>query len=75
MVCPQPCDGCWGFRAGKAILRAAQKLAKVRGMEAMRLDCIEGNEPLNAWYEAQGYFLHGTCTDGPYHGLLREKLL
>ena len=44
-------------------------------MEAMRLDCIEGNEPLNAWYEAQGYFLHGTCTDGPYHGLLREKLL
>ena len=61
--------------AGKAILRAAQKLAKVRGMEAIRLDCIEGNEPLNAWYEAQGYFLRGTCTDGPYHGLLREKLL
>ena len=43
--------------AGKAILRAAEKLAKVRGMEAIRLDCIEGNEPLNAWYEAQGYFL------------------
>lgn len=61
--------------AGKAILREAEKLAKVRGMEAIRLDCIEGNEPLNAWYEAQGYFLRGTCTDGPYHGLLREKLL
>lgn len=61
--------------AGKAILRAAQKLAKVRGMEAIRLDCIEGNEPLNAWYESQGYFPCGTCIDGPYHGILREKLL
>ena len=61
--------------AGKAILRAAQKLAKAQSMEAIRLDCIEGNEPLNAWYEAQGYFLRGTCTDGPYHGLLREKPL
>ena len=61
--------------AGKAILREAEKLAKVRGMEAIRLDCIEGNEPLNAWYESQGYFPCGTCIDGPYHGLLREKLL
>ena len=61
--------------AGKAILREAEKLAKVRGMEAIRLDCAEGNARLNAWYEAQGYFLRGTCTDGPYHGILREKLL
>ena len=50
--------------AGKAILREAQKLAKVRGMEAIRLDCIEGNEPLNAsWYGGAGLFspryLHG----------------
>ena len=61
--------------AGKAILREAEKLAKVRGMEAIRLDCIEGNEPLNAWYESQGYFPCGTCIDGPYNGILREKLL
>ena len=61
--------------AGKAILREAEKLAKVRGMEAIRLDCAEGNEPLNAWYESQGYFPCGTSIDGPYHGLLREKLL
>ena len=61
--------------AGKAILREAEKLAKVRGIEAIRLNCAEGNARLNAWYEAQGYFLRGTCTDGPYHGLLREKPL
>ena len=47
--------------AGKAILREAEKLAKVRGMEAIRLDCAEGNARLNAWYEAQGYFPCGTC--------------
>ena len=51
--------------AGKAILREAEKLAKVRGMEAIRLDCIEGNEPLNAWYESQGYFPCGTCIRRP----------
>ena len=51
--------------AGKAILREAEKLAKVRGMEAIRLDCAEGNARLNAWYEAQGYFLCGTCTRRP----------
>ena len=61
--------------AGKAILREARKLASSRSMESMRLDCADDNTRLNAWYEAQGYFLRGTCTDGPYHGLLREKLL
>ena len=39
--------------AGKAILREAEKLAKVRGMEAIRLDCAEGNARLNAWYECR----------------------
>ena len=61
--------------AGKAILREARKLASSRSMESMRLDYADGTARLNAWYESQGYFLRGTCTDGPYHGLLREKLL
>ncbi|MEI3079559.1 MAG: GNAT family N-acetyltransferase [Oscillospiraceae bacterium] len=61
--------------AGKAILREAEKLAGSRGMEAMRLDCADDNTRLNAWYESQGYFPCGTCIDGPYHGILREKLL
>ena len=51
--------------AGKAILREAEKLAKVRGMEAIRLDCAEGNARLNAWYESQGYFPCGTCIRRP----------
>ena len=61
--------------AGKAILREAEKLAKPHGMEVMRLDCADDNTRLNAWYESQGYFPCGTCIDGPYHGILREKLL
>ena len=65
--------GCPG--AGKTVLRAAETLAKAQRMEAMRLDCIEGNEPLNRWYEAQGYLPRGACTDGSYHGVLRAKPL
>ena len=61
--------------AGKAILREARKLASSRSMESMRLDCADDNMRLNAWYESQGYFPCGTCIDGPYHGLLREKPL
>lgn len=61
--------------AGKAILREARKLAKPHGMEVMRLDCADDNTRLNAWYESQGYFPCGTCIDGPYNGILREKLL
>ena len=61
--------------AEKAILREAEKLARQHGMEVMRLDCADDNTRLNAWYESQGYFPCGTCIDGPYHGILREKLL
>ena len=61
--------------AGKAILREARKLASSRSMERMRLDCADDNTRLNAWYESQGYFPCGTCIDGPYNGILREKLL
>lgn len=61
--------------AGKSILREAERLAGTQGMQAVRLDCAEDNEALNAWYEEQGYLPAGTCTDGPYHGVLREKIL
>ena len=51
--------------AGKAILREAEKLAKVRGMEAIRLDCAEGNARLNAVVRGAGQFspryLHKTA--------------
>ena len=60
---------------GSVMLREAQRLAKAGGMQAMRLDCAEDNARLNGWYEAQGYLPCGTCTDGPYRGILREKTL
>lgn len=59
--------------AGKTILRETEKLARERGLQAVRLDCAVENRALNAWYEAQGYLPAGTCTDGPYLGRLREK--
>lgn len=59
--------------AGKAILRETENLAQERGLQAVRLDCAVENRALNAWYEGQGYFPAGFCTDGPYHGQRREK--
>ena len=59
--------------AGKAILRETEKLARERGLWAVRLDCAVENDKLNAWYEEQGYLPAGFCTDGPYHGQRREK--
>lgn len=61
--------------AGSAMLHFIGDLARSRGKEYVRLDCIVGNGKLNAWYESQGYLQAGTTTDGEYRGVLREKKL
>ena len=59
--------------AGRAFLACAEDCARKRGLDRLRLDCYEGNEGINAYYEGLGYLPAGLCTDGPYHGVLREK--
>ena len=59
--------------AGRTYLAEAESLAKAHGVQAMRLDCAEDNAELNAWYEALGYVPAGTCQDGVYRGIRREK--
>ena len=61
--------------AGAAFLQEAEALARRNGAKTMRLDCAQDNIRLGVWYEAQGYLPAGTCAEGPYHGLLREKQL
>lgn len=61
--------------AGSELLEDIEALARSRGRTRVRLDCAVDNGPLNRWYEARGYYPVGGCTDGPYVGTLREKVL
>lgn len=58
---------------GAELVRFAEGYAKERGKEFLRLDSAVDNAPLARYYEAMGYPASGTCDDGAYHGLLREK--
>ena len=61
--------------AGRVILRDVETLARETGKNVLRLDCIRSNEAINRFYERAGYLACGECTDGLYHGILREKRL
>ncbi|MBO7703426.1 MAG: GNAT family N-acetyltransferase [Solobacterium sp.] len=61
--------------AGSLMLEELEKKAMEDGKVSMRLDCGIDNTFLNSYYESRGYVRKGTCVDGPYEGILREKLL
>ena len=61
--------------AGTQFLQCAERYARSLGKQALRLDSGANNPGLTAYYEGQGYRPCGTCTEGPYHGILREKKL
>lgn len=62
--------------AGGRLLDWAEKLARERGLTALRLDCAANNASLNEYYEKKGFRLcQGQCVDGPYVGNKREKTL
>lgn len=61
--------------AGRTLLQCVERLARKSGIEALRLDCAADSEALNRFYEAAGYLPRGVCSEGEYHGILREKLL
>ena len=61
--------------AGGELLEAIEAMARARGKTRVRLDCAVDNAFLNQYYGARGYRPAGRCTDGPYRGTLREKVL
>ena len=61
--------------AGIMLLKYSEKYAKENGFEKMCLDSAVGNEKLENFYTKQGYKAVGTCIDGAYKGILREKKL
>lgn len=58
---------------GSLFLARAEDYARERGVDRLRLDCYVDNAEINAYYEKLGYHPAGTCVDGEYHGILREK--
>ena len=61
--------------AGSVFLERMETYAKLNGMDYMRLDSAVGNEPLKYYYAVRGYTPCGTCVDGLYEGILRQKAL
>lgn len=61
--------------AGRELLRRCEDLGRRLGKTYLRLDCAVDNEPLNRYYQEQGYLPAGECIDGAYSGTLRQKRL
>lgn len=61
--------------AGRQMLAFCEQLSRQEGRQVVRLDCQQGNEKLNAFYEAMGYRYIGPMVDGEYEGIKREKAL
>ena len=59
--------------AGTILLERIEAYAQDSGIPRLRLDSIEGNIIVSSYYERRGYVPVGKCTDGAYHGILREK--
>lgn len=47
---------------GAAVLAWAAGVARERGLEALRLDCVASNDRLRAYYEAAGFIHRGDVT-------------
>ena len=60
---------------GSIFLELAEEYAKTEGMEYFRLDSADDNAFLESYYTARGYEAVGTCVDGLYSGILRQKKL
>ena len=61
--------------AGKQMLGFCEELSRREGRSVVRLDCQQGNEKLNAFYEVLGYRYVGPMVEGEYEGFKREKQL
>jgi len=61
--------------AGSIFLDYAEKYAASEGKQFFRLDSADDNEFLTRYYSSRGYVPAGSCVDGPYTGILREKKL
>lgn len=60
---------------GGTFLEELERYAAEQGKAWFRLDSADDNETLEAYYTSRGYEPAGTCVDGLYTGILRQKKL
>ncbi len=60
---------------GSIFLQEAESYTKQQGKTYLRLDSAVGNRTLENYYTSRGYREAGTCVDGLYKGILRQKKL
>ncbi len=60
---------------GAYFLECAAEYAAQLGKEYLRLDSAVDNPALAHYYERHGFLPAGECSDGPYHGILRQREL
>ena len=60
---------------GSIFLQMAEDYTAQMGKTYMRLDSAIGNKNLEQYYTSRGYVEAGRCSDGLYHGILRQKKL
>lgn len=61
--------------AGSAFLQFAGEYALNKGKKYLRLDSAADNASLARYYSSHGFVSAGTCTEGGYKGILRQKEL
>ena len=64
-----------GSKTGTFFLQLAEDYAAAEGYTWFRLDSADDNETLERYYAERGYLPAGTCVDGLYRGILRQKKL
>ena len=60
---------------GTIFLKYAEEYALQQKKRYFRLDSAIDNDALSRYYESQGFLPVGTCQDGLYRGILRQKEL
>ena len=60
---------------GGTFLEELERYAAEQGKTWFRLDSADDNETLETYYTSRGYEPAGTCVDGLYTGILRQKKL
>lgn len=60
---------------GNIFIKKAEKYARRKGKQYFRLDSARDNSSLSGYYESLGFMEVGTCEEGLYKGILRQKIL